>query len=107
MNLPQGQTGLQNFLEHIERVKKYSGTMVAYCREHNLDYDKFMYHRGRAMNSRKAAPTAAGFAKVQQSVAVRAHVVAPTAATAKQESYPHLPDPKWLAELIHNLLGDK
>ena len=104
MNLPQGQTGSQNFLEHIELFKKYSGTMVAYCREHNLDYAKFMYHRGRAMNSQKPQPLTAGFAKVRATVAASAHAVSPT---AKPKSYPHLPDPKWLAQLIHNLIGDK
>lgn len=104
MNLPEGQTDSQNFLEHFELAKKYSGTMVAYCREHGLNYDKFMYHRGRAMNSRKSPPASAGFAKVQPTVAVRTQAVTPT---TKAKSYPQLPDPKWLAELIHNLLGDK
>lgn len=84
--------------EHVERAKSYGGTIAAYCREHNLDYEKFMYCRKRMRA--KTSKTMSGFAKVQA-------VVSPSkpraTSTAGVKNYPQLPDPKWLAELIHGL----
>lgn len=104
MNLPQGHVDEQVWREHIERVKTYAGTMAAYCRLHNLDYDKFVYYRGR-FEPRAAKRAAAGFAEVRATKSVAPSTAVVT--IAKLKSYPQMPDPKWLAELIHNLIRDR
>jgi hypothetical protein len=114
MNLPQGQADEQNWIEHIEKVKDYAGTMKAYCRLHNIDYDKFTYYRSRVLNSQKMA-AASNFARVQpvEKPTAAAQSAAPVVATesiavvTKPKNYAQMPDPKWLAELIHNLAGVK
>jgi len=108
MNLPQGHGYTQDWRGYIERAKTYSGSMIAYCREQNIDYDKFMYHRGRFIKSQKIASKPVGFAKVQVPIANSAQAAQVSASSmTKLKSYPQLPDPKWLAELIHNLIGHK
>lgn len=106
MNLPQDHSDAQNWRAHIVRAKTYLGSMIAFCREQNIDYDKFMYHRGRYINSQKIAAKSAGFAKIQATVAASTQSAQVSASSVtKQKSYPQLPDPKWLSELIHNLIG--
>jgi len=96
MELPQGQVDEQVWREHAERAKSYDGTLAAYCRLYNLDYDKFMYYRGRQAVMRSAG--SGGFAKIEAKMPV-----AQAAPALKPKNYPQLPDPKWLAEFIHNL----
>ena len=94
--LPQSSIDEQVWREHAERAKSYDGTLAAYCRLHNLDYDKFMYYRGRQVIVKPAK--APGFSKVEPVATAPA-----AAAGAKPKANAQLPDPKWLAELIHNL----
>ena len=39
-----------NWSHHIEQAKKYNGSYASYCREHNLDYDQFIYYRDKFKN---------------------------------------------------------
>ncbi len=99
MDLPQGRVDDRVWREHAERVKTHTGSMASYCRAHNLDYNKFMRYQSKIVGSKSVAAGPAGFAKVQPTT-----VVAPI---TKLKSYPQLPDPKWLAELIHSLIRDR
>ena len=95
MDLPQGQVGDHFWQNHVEQKKKSKGTFAAYCRQHNIDYDQFVYHKNKILTQARSVELAKpGFAKVQ------------AASVATKKSYPQLPDPKWVAELIHNLVRE-
>lgn len=95
MEIPQTQVDEQFWRHHTERLKSYDGTIAAYCRLHNLDFDKLRYYRGlQAGVKKKKSKSSVGFAKVK---AVQPSQI------LKSKISSQLPDPKWLAELIHNL----
>jgi hypothetical protein len=113
MSLPQDAVEEQMLREHVERAKSYKGPLAAYCREQNIDYDKFMYFRWRhtggpaAKVAAKAAAQAV-VAKTKSPIAEQsgfAQVVSAQQPPMKAKaSAKALPDPQWLAELIHNLV---
>jgi hypothetical protein len=104
MDLPQGGTVTQDWRKYFELSKSFSGTMVVFCREQNIDYDKFMYHRVRLIKREKAANGNSSFVKVKPSSEI-IQAVAGNSKSAKSD--PRLPDPKWLADFIHSLVVDK
>ncbi len=87
-----------DWLHHAGEAKKYKGSYASYCRAQGIDYDQFMYHKDKLRNSVKAnsanSQVKEGFAKVN---------VAPLNSGASNINH-QLPDSKWLAEFIYNLL---
>lgn len=103
MDLPQGRVGSQFWQGHAEQFKKFNGSKKAYALQHGLAYHKVIYYTAKFSKKMVTASKPAGFAKVQ--VSPMAKPLHPAVLNLK--SYPQLPDPKWLSELIHNLSGHR
>ncbi len=102
MDLSKDEVDEKFWHDHIVRVKNYSGSFAAYCRLHNLDYDKFMYYRGKSVSSSAAPVKQSGFTKVHATNSTAKLIQTPI---EKPRSYPQLPSAQWLSELIHNLMS--
>jgi len=51
----KGTKGLDEFWgAHVKNCRNSSGTMAAYCRDHNLQYDRFWWWQKRIKNRAKA-----------------------------------------------------
>ena len=74
---------------HVEGVKSFSGSVEDYCRSKQITTQSFYYWRGK-FTKESGSATVPSFVPVE---VTRNH---PSAATS-------LPDPRWLAELIHDL----
>jgi hypothetical protein len=95
MNLSDETNGsAPNWSIHVEQAKKFNGSFTAYCREQNIDYDQFMYYLSKSRQKSKKMP-------VKESNAVFTKIkVEPTGQNIRQQ----LPDPEWVAKLIHHLM---
>lgn len=81
----------QMWIIHIEAAKNYSGSLESYCRSKQISRPAFYYWKARL--AKKSHPVElSSFVPIEVS---RGHQSAAAA----------LPDPRWLAELIHHLQG--
>ena len=79
----------QMWISHIEAAKNYSGNMESFCRSKQISKPAFYYWKAKlAKRSRPAVLSS--FVPIE---VTRSH---PSAVGP-------LPDPRWLAELIHHL----
>ena len=80
----------QLWRSHVDGAAKYSGSVEEYCRSRQLTPQSFHYWKTKfAKESRTMMP-------LSSFIPVEVTRSSPSAA-------PPLPDPRWLAELIHHL----
>ena len=82
------ESKLQMWISHIEGAKDYSGGLEAYCREKQISRPAFYYWKAK-------------LAKESKPMALPSFI--PVEVTRGMERTRLLPDPRWLAELIHHL----
>ncbi len=73
--------------EQLRLADRYSGTQAEFCRSHGFSLHTFQYWRSKLRRARPTVPVVA-----QPFVQIEVERVTPA-----------LPDPRWVAELIHHL----
>ena len=84
MELPVGKQSPEFWRKHIKAMDEFDGSQAAYAKSQGLSFSKLIYYRDKFKK-------ADGFARVVEKVRT-------------ERSYPQLPDPRWLAHLIRELL---
>lgn len=92
-NLPIGNATVDDYRQHVERARSFSGTDIEYCERNNLDTHKFSYHKSVIKKKKKVT---SGFARIQPAVAKETK---PKIVDLKNS----LPDPVWLARFLQEL----
>ena len=96
MDLPLGDQKEEFWQRHIDQMLKFKGSQREYAEQNGITLSRLSYYRDKYRKKSK-------FAKV-----VAADVAAPKPEAKRpvdNASYPQrLPDPKWLAQLIRELL---
>jgi hypothetical protein len=93
MELPVGKQDKEFWQGHVEAAENFSGSMSAYCKQNGLAQSQFCYYRKKFLKKSKFAevkPVPAPVAEVRQKES-----------TSQQQK---LPDAKWLAALIRELV---
>ena len=84
--------------EHIEKAGAFSGSSQEYCRINGLSKSRFYTYKQRLGLTRKHK------SKRSQFVAVTA--VGPVPKTIREAKCHHLPDPKWVAQVVLAIAGE-
>lgn len=88
--------------EKLSESEQFTGTVQEYCRSAGVSYHQLSYWRKRFKRDEKAArsfpeaPASRAFVPVQ---------VASEITRSETSSRRAVPDPKWVADFIHHLLG--
>ena len=92
MDLPVVKQDKDFWRSHVEAAANFPGSLAAYCRQNNLDSNRFNYHRNKILKKNK-------FVEVRP-----VENIVSEAMPKETASYPQrMPDPKWLAALILEL----
>ncbi len=96
MDLPVGNQKEEFWKQHIDQMLKFKGSQREYAEQNGITLSRLCYYRDKYRKTSK-------FAKV-----VAADLAEPKSGPKRpvdNSSYPHrLPDPKWLSQLIRELL---
>ena len=75
---------------HIDGAKKYHGSVEEYCRSKQLTPQSFYYWKAKLAKELRAMMPLSSFIPVEVTRGIQSAALP-------------LPDPRWLAELIHHL----
>lgn len=97
MDLPVGRKQSKEFWKaHVDACASYSGSIAAYCQEHGLSKSQMSYYREKFSGPKKFAEVKAVEGPCAESAASMPNVPV--------QIQQRLPDPKWVAALIRELL---
>lgn len=93
MDLPVGNQKEAFWQQHIDQLLKFRGSQREYAEQHGITLSRLTYYRDKYRKK-------SGFAKV-----VASEPVQERKKSVENPSYPQrLPDAKWIAQLIRELL---
>lgn len=98
MDLPVGNQKEEFWQRHIDQMLKFKGSQREYAERHGITLSRLSYYR----NKYRKKPS---FAKVVASETRTEPAAEPKKAVDNSGIYPQrLPDPKWLSQLIRELM---
>jgi len=93
MDLPVGNQKEEFWQQHIDQMLKFKGSQREYAEQNGITLSRLAYYRDKYRKK-------SGFAKV-----VASEAVPQPKRAVENSSYPQpLPDAKWIAQLIRELL---